>query len=534
MQQYPFFTKNDLEDFSKVAGKPYDSTNQIDINYSKAIKNGVWKKTQVWKELLLDKLIKFEGEYSCHWNDRGIKGKSNQIFRPYTWAKIYKKGQKKTYIYFTIGVSGENKKLTIILNYERKGKIFTDQQLDKCIELIDNYDSNFFEIKITDLENYSWEKIVNVTKNFINQNIIYYDKIIEVIWNIKEKRIARLTWNENGWIMPSGKYGKSQFEDSHEAKYGYGHEEWLFDLDKVIDGYHYGFLEPIRKEQETFENNSYDVWLYTINSETKKRYWVGEISNLEVINTLKAEEIKNFYQNNNWLNEMESQIKNSGANSDGFSNWKGIDIFNVRFKSRDVIFNDPYFELSKDHPIYKQRRYAFIFFKNNFVVNNSNNLGFIFIPKNDEDVVGNDDLKTKTYKRKPISYELIYLHKLISNKLAKILKQKYGFNNVSSEHIAGYGSNKIDIVVKDHNNIIFYEIKTYNSLRTSIREALGQIIEYCFWTNEERAKKLIIISQHSSDINDAKNYIKHLRKLTGLNIFLQTFDLEQNQLSDEY
>ncbi|MBK7254782.1 MAG: hypothetical protein IPI04_12985, partial [Ignavibacteria bacterium] len=125
-------------------------------------------------------------------------------------------------------------------------------------------------------------------------------------------------------------------------------------------------------------------------------------------------------------------------------------------------------------------------------MNNSNNLGFIFIPKNDEDVVGNDDLKTKTYKRKPISYELIYLHKLISNKLAKILKQKYGFNNVSSEHIAGYGSNKIDIVVKDHNNIIFYEIKTYNSLRTSIREALGQIIEYCFWTNEERAKKLII------------------------------------------
>src|ERR1017187_2678303 len=107
-----------------------------------------------------------------------------------------------------------------------------------------------------------------------------------------EKRFARLCWNDNGWVIPSGKEGKSKNETTHEAQKGYGHEEWLFDTSKIIDGYHYGFLEPIRKRQDTYANKRFHVWLYTINGINKKRYYAGEIKNVDVLDKKSAEKIK--------------------------------------------------------------------------------------------------------------------------------------------------------------------------------------------------------------------------------------------------
>jgi len=47
----------------------------------------------------------------------------------------------------------------------------------------------------------------------------------------KEKRIAKVCWNENDWISPSGEFGKSNDGKIARKRRGYGHEEWLFDLE---------------------------------------------------------------------------------------------------------------------------------------------------------------------------------------------------------------------------------------------------------------------------------------------------------------
>lgn len=57
-----------------------------------------------------------------------------------------------------------------------------------------------------------------------------------------ERRVSRVTFNTEGWMFPSGRNGKSTNAELHEGIYGYGHEEWLFDISKLIDGYHYGFI----------------------------------------------------------------------------------------------------------------------------------------------------------------------------------------------------------------------------------------------------------------------------------------------------
>lgn len=348
-----------------------------------------------------------------------------------------------------------------------------------------------------------------------------------------EKRIARIAWNDFGWVMPSGPFGKSEHKDSHEAKHGYGHEEWLFDTSKLIGGFHYGFLEPIRKEQDAYQGKVYNVWLYSINGETKKRFWIGEITDLIVLDREEAEKVKATYIAKGWFEEMENQIKASGASEKGFSNWKGVDLFNIKFKPNDIFVNDPYFELSDTHPINEQSRYSFAHFKPEYEISNEepeDDFGYSAPTGNEDD--DDNDLKTKTHIRQPKAVEIVYLHRAISNSLAKTLRKINGKDNVKREHYAGYGANKIDIVVKHKSGLTFYEIKTYNSIKTSIREAFGQLMEYCFYPNKQKAKELIIVTQLPAD-KQTTLYIQHLRSIFKLPIYYQSYDLDTNTLSEK-
>lgn len=180
--------------------------------------------------------------------------------------------------------------------YENKsfGKYFDSVKvIDDTIFKAGNFIfiGKYFEKEVSDI---SVNDIYTILETFdyllLSYETIQFDSISI------EKRIARLAFSTNGWVMPSGPYGKSKHKDSHEAKYNYGHEEWLFDTSKLIDGYHYGFLEPIRKQQDAYKGHLFNVWLYTIDGISKKRFWVGEINNLEVLDQKDADAIKILYK----------------------------------------------------------------------------------------------------------------------------------------------------------------------------------------------------------------------------------------------
>ena len=348
--------------------------------------------------------------------------------------------------------------------------------------------------------------------------------------NKNEQRLARLCWNTNGWVFPSGKLGKSKNSHIHEAKYGYGHEEWLFDTSKTIDDYQYGFLEPVRKHHNSYLNNNYDVYLYTIDGISKKRYLVGNISDLIVITKEEAEYIKQLYHKNGWLKEMKSQIIAVEASSDGFSNWKGVDLFNVKFKPSNLS-TDQFLEVSNNHQISKISRYTFAHLEKDIdVIAENKEFKFHF----DNDVEAEDLIKTKKsrYYRTPKAVEISHVHDQISINLTKYLKKKHGSRNVVAEHPAGYDKKRIDIVVNSKGELIFYEIKTYPSLHTSIREAVGQLLEYAHWSIKNKASKLIIVTQPHSHSKEAEEYLSHLRKGYNIPIYHQSFDLNNCKLSD--
>lgn len=82
----------------------------------------------------------------------------------------------------------------------------------------------------------------------------FFDKYVRCIINIrcrqldrgKTEMICRIYWNDKNWIKPSG-WNLKNTGDSYEALNGFGHEEWLLDNSKEIDGYHYTFLQPLLK-----------------------------------------------------------------------------------------------------------------------------------------------------------------------------------------------------------------------------------------------------------------------------------------------
>ena len=216
-------------------------------------------------------------------------------------------------------------------------------------------------------KNENWHQTVFQLTTKENISLIFSDAIVN-------KKVARLTWNTLGWKLPSGPAGKSKSAETHEGQFGYGHEEWLFDTSKIIDGYHYGFLQPIQNATAAHANKTYPIWLYSIDETTGKRYWIGEIKRAIVIDELEAETVKQKYKDQKWLKEMENQIVASGSHQKSISNYAGLNLFNIKFKPEDLIINKEAIQLPKEHPANKVNRHIFADFKETFIISPETNI----------------------------------------------------------------------------------------------------------------------------------------------------------------
>jgi hypothetical protein len=108
------------------------------------------------------------------------------------------------------------------------------------------------------------------------------------------------------------------------------------------------------------------------------------------------------------------------------------------------------------------------------------------------------------------------LHNDMQKTLYSQLTKKYGQENVGTEIDSGTGTN-IDLVVRQGEEFWFYEIKTYHSPRVCIREAIGQLLEYAFWSGSKKVSRLIIAGKVKLD-RDGEQYLQTLRNRYSLPI----------------
>lgn len=120
------------------------------------------------------------------------------------------------------------------------------------------------------------------------------------------------------------------------------------------------------------------------------------------------------------------------------------------------------------------------------------------------------------------------LHNDIQNRLFAYLKGQHGAKNVGTEQDTGSGTS-IDVVTQLTGQTTFYEIKTGASVRSSIRQAIPQLLEYAFWPAEHRAHELVIVSQLPLTA-DGDKYLKFLRAEFKLPLSYRQFDLATDTL----
>ncbi|MRK21527.1 hypothetical protein [Pseudomonas sp. JG-B] len=120
------------------------------------------------------------------------------------------------------------------------------------------------------------------------------------------------------------------------------------------------------------------------------------------------------------------------------------------------------------------------------------------------------------------------LHNDIQNKLFSYLCAQYGEKCVGTELDTGSGTS-IDVVVKEEGKTTFYEIKTSASVRTNIRQAIPQLLEYAYWSERKSADELVIVSPLPIT-KSAARYLKFLRKEFKLPLSYRQFDIKTNEL----
>lgn len=377
----------------------------------------------------------------------------------------------------------------------------------------------YFNKQVEDINNADLHEILKTFDRLL--------KIYEYVEgnNVIEDKIARICWNNYGWRKPSGPEGKSKNKKAYEHTVGYGHEEWLLDTEKLVNGYHYGYLQPVGKAGKKYQNRSLNISLYSINYNTGERWWIGTIEHVYVISPDEVKKVYINYKEKGWLNEMIQQIKNVGGHEKEFLKNSPRYFANVKFKPASWHPLEPRQRFSNKNKVVPLARYILL---------NKHKEPDIELPFGDDPPFeGGYTARKKrgVMHHGPRTSINDDLHDRMQDNVYKQLIEIYGKDKVRMERPLNSIGVKVDLSIKDGDREIFFELKTSNSIRACIREALSQILEYSYYPDKDRAKKLIIVSQNPIN-KQAKDYLNKLRKQFNIPVYYKQYNIDKNCLDD--
>ena len=126
------------------------------------------------------------------------------------------------------------------------------------------------------------------------------------------------------------------------------------------------------------------------------------------------------------------------------------------------------------------------------------------------------------------TFDVNLRHNVIQIALYGYLAGKYGKEAVGTECYHWAGS-RLDVVVKLQERFRIYEIKTSQSARACIREALSQLLEYSYWSGAQEAEQLVVVGEPPLD-KDAGEYLNTLRSRFALPLNYYQFDVSSQCL----
>lgn len=344
----------------------------------------------------------------------------------------------------------------------------------------------------------------------------------------------RIVWNDNNWETPIKKrHNPSLWKDgknnaSFENSFGFGGEDWLFNSRYNINGYQYGYIRGVEHLSDDLEFID-ELYLYTIDSYSKKRLLVAKINNVEVIEgynevqSIISPVLKKF---------KEQRIEELKA-VDAY--YKALDIFelqsNVRFKPADINF---FGYLNEIEQLNKSSFYRFTPYKVD------DELEQILL----KNILSSVIFTFKKGKSKPIKSHTrtmglsncvnLRAHTDISEDLYdylhKVLEISKDFISIENSRVSG---RIIDGTIIDSNKYTFFEIKTHSYALANIRDAIGQLLEYSHLDPKIKIEKLVIIGPAIMNKFE-EEYLNRIRNSIKLKLEYWAYMVNEKQLKSKF
>ena len=133
--------------------------------------------------------------------------------------------------------------------------------------------------------------------------------------------------------------------------------------------------------------------------------------------------------------------------------------------------------------------------------------------------------KPKKHEASKVSFaaadrKIEFVHNQMQTTLFNELVKEHGEDCVGTEIDSGCGTS-IDLVVQTTEFRCFYEIKTADSVKGCIRQAIPQLLEYAYWQTADQAVDKLIIVGPPPLTPDAEAYLERLRTSFSIPIYYQ-------------
>ena len=319
-------------------------------------------------------------------------------------------------------------------------------------------------------------------------------------------KVARISYNSAEWTRATGDARRQEDDDTYNARMGFGHEDWLFRNEWLLEGWRYAFIQGVNKSHAKLvrEGLPFNILLFTVLPDKSRRY-VAHVSDVECLSDDQADMALEAFRANGWFDRMREEIEAVGGTTSALQDQQwSRHVLNVRFRLDKVRRLDSL--APQEDPIHRLNRY---------VLYDATAVGLAAWrpPLSLPGRTGSTQAPVQAaYVRAGVgpivvTPEHARMQKLLGEQLASEFP----------EAIIRFEDERVDVILRQEDRETLFEIKTDLSPKTVLREAIGQLLEYGHrgGTRSDCELRLVAVGRTPLGAQD-EAYLEVLRSTYGL------------------